>query len=144
MDSNLQKVRLKETLSRLGIGRDSVSFNPSGPDIIANCNGDCWKIECKGFGIGKRGTLRNNFDRAVASTVSYYDRVDNVRLGLAIPDEAVYSDLLVTRLPPALRERINLWIFLYLREKNDIEVYEPGSRELKNRWEKKQPIWEEV
>ena len=48
-------------------------FVGSGPDIIAVSEREWWCVECKGVGTGKPQTQRNNFDRALASVVSYYE-----------------------------------------------------------------------
>ena len=55
-------------------------FKPRGPDIVARSHEGIWKIECKGLGKGKAQTHRNNFDRAVASVMSYFDN-PSTRLG---------------------------------------------------------------
>jgi hypothetical protein len=88
-----------------------VQFSNEGPDIIARKGDELWRIECKGLGNVAPATLKNNFDRAVASTVSYYDQRD-MRVGLALPE--AYRKYIMQKLPRALREAINLWIFLYV------------------------------
>ena len=98
-------------------------FMGSGPDIIAVSDDLYWKVECKGSGTGKPATQRNNFDRALASVVSYYEdrppgaveRVNNttVALGLALPASEQYLKHLRTRAGTALRRRLNLWVLLY-------------------------------
>jgi len=85
----------------------------SGPDIEAVSDDLYWKIECKGFGTGKPQTHRNNFDRALASVVSYYEDRRPVALGLALPASQHYLQLLKTRAGKSLRTRLNLWVLLY-------------------------------
>jgi hypothetical protein len=41
-------------------------FAGNGADILAISETEWWIIECKGSGIGKPQTQRNNFDRALA------------------------------------------------------------------------------
>ena len=74
-------------------------FVNSGADIIGVSTTEWWCVECKGSGAGKPSTQRNNFDRALASCVTYYEDNPNfpssslaefgknaqVCLGLAIP-----------------------------------------------------------
>ena len=103
------------------------SFKGSGPDIIAVSDDLYWQIECKGSGTGSRQTQRNNFDRALASVVSYYEdsppaadeRAKNtsVALALALPASEQYRNLLKNRARAPLRKRLNLWVFLYDRRK---------------------------
>ena len=70
-------------------------------------------------------TVRNNFDRALASAASYYTQKDKLRLGLALPAE--YIKFLKDRVPQALRMAINLWIFLYVKFDNEIFVFAPNE-----------------
>jgi hypothetical protein len=101
-------------------------FNSSGPDIIARKGSDLWKIECKGLGAGRPQTLRNNFDRTLSSTVSYYDQKIGLRIGLAMPRNSKYISLIRSKIPQALREAISLWILLYNNEDRNIDPYEPN------------------
>ena len=106
---------------------DKPEFVGSGPDIVAVSDHLYWKVECKGSGTGKPATQRNNFDRALASVVSYDEdcppdtdeRVKNttVALGLALPATEQYWKLLTTRARKPLRSRLNLWVLLYDRRK---------------------------
>ena len=93
-----------------------------GPDIVAVSDKEWWCVECKGAGVGKPPTQRNNFDRALASVVSYYeDRPDipsewgtpRVFLGLALPATEEYLRNLRKRVRNPLRQRLNLWVLLY-------------------------------
>lgn len=100
-----------------------VRLSNEGPDIIARHGDELWRIECKGLGNGAPSTLKNNFDRAVASAVSYYDQ-KGIRVGLALPE--AYRKHIMQKLPQALREAINLWLFLYAA---DEEIYPWGPDE---------------
>ena len=112
-------------------------FVNSGPDIIAVSEKEWWCVECKGAGTGKPQTQRNNFDRALASVVSYYDdrpRVPSqwdefamaeVFLGLALPASAQYLKELERRVRSPLRQRLNLWILLY--EQSAIRAVAPAE-----------------
>jgi len=100
-----------------------VHFSSKGPDIVAHRGDEIWRIECKGLGNVARATLKNNFDRAVASAVSYYDR-KGIRVGLALPEE--YRKHVARKLPRALREALNMWLFLYVV---DEEIYVWGPDE---------------
>ncbi len=107
-------------------------FKSSGPDVIAISENEWWAVECKGIGIGKPSIQRNNFDRALASVVSYYeDRPDNVPkslqdwgenatvyLGLALPASEEYLKELNRRVRSPLRKKLNLWVLLYEQTKN--------------------------
>src|SRR5688572_18401201 len=72
--------KIKAEVTRIFEG---VTFAPrlvsSGPDIVAVSENEWWFVECKGAGAGKTSTQRNNFDRALASVVSYYDALPNNR-----------------------------------------------------------------
>jgi len=100
-----------------------VRFSNEGPDIIVRHGDELWRIECKGLGNVAPATLKNNFDRAVASAASYYDQ-KGMRVGLALPE--AYRKHITQKLPRALREAINLWIFLYVV---DDEIYVWGPDE---------------
>ena len=71
----------------------------------------------------KPPTVRNQFDRALASVVSYYDRAQGLQLGLALPEE--YLKHIQDRLPQALRATLNLWILLYVSADNEVYAYAP-------------------
>ena len=113
-------------------------FENSGPDIVAISEDQWWMVECKGAGKGKPATQRNNFDRALASVVSYYGNrpvgvANNVKksrmfLGLALPDTTRYSHYLMTRVRPPLRKRLNLWVLLYERATRKIRAIAPDQR----------------
>ena len=84
-------------------------FRSDGPDVIAHRGGEVWTFECKGLGKGKPNTLKNHFDRAVASVMSYYDK-SGTKLGLAL--HPLYLDKYGKKLPAALRMATNLHILL--------------------------------
>ena len=107
-----QRDRVKRLLRELG--HADVNFVSSGPDIVAAESGVTWKIECKGQKTSrKQETILNNFQRALASTVSYYTADDGtVRLGLAVPSYEAYLILLAQRVPAALQNRLDLRILL--------------------------------
>jgi len=116
------KYRLEETSYSHLV--DKITFLSNGPDILASKDGKKWKIECKGYSDSKPQTQRNNFDRALASCVTYFDDKDNLKLGLAVPD--FYKFDIQKRIPVALREALKISIFLFNTQSNIIEHYEPG------------------
>ena len=124
IDQPANKRKIIAEFSRMGIKQEAIRFMSNGPDIEVLKADMKMKIECKGMGEVRIQTLRNNFDRAVASAVSYYDLPieSNLQIGLAVPES--YLKLIKTRLPQPLRERINLWLFLYVAI-NKIRVFEP-------------------
>ncbi len=111
-----------------GAGREP-GFVNSGPDVCGISESEWWQIECKGLGSGKKGTLRSNFDRALASTVSYFEddlsrlsrqpnfpeNLKNAQpyIGLALPDSPDYLRQLTRRVRKPLRKKLNLWVLLY-------------------------------
>jgi len=113
IDSVSSKNRVKAELAALGIEEKSVRFVSKGEDIRARKGSNLWRIECKSLGTDLRpSTLRNQFDRGLASTVSYYDQSQGLQLGLALSEE--YFKHIKDRLPQALRIAINLWVFIYV------------------------------
>ena len=107
----------------LGIEPKKVKLLSQGEDIRAKRGSYLWRIECKGLGIDlPTSTVRNNFDMAVATTVSYYTQNDGLRLGIAVPDG--YLKFLRDRVPLAFRVAVNLWIFL-CASNNDVFVFAP-------------------
>lgn len=119
---------------REATGRQA-SFSSSGPDILGISDDEWWQIESKGAGSGTPSTLRNNFDRSLASVVSYYEENppkfgDDKKsplpfLGLALPDSPVYCRQLATRVRSPLRRRLNLWIWLYDPKEDSIVDISP-------------------
>ena len=104
IDSGDHKQRLVKALDEAGVPSNLRRFVASGPDLVAVSKTRFWQVECKGHGVGKQSTLRNNFDRAVASAVSYYtDSIEPIipevaeaqpTLGLAIPNTTEFMALL--------------------------------------------------
>lgn len=117
--------KLRANLDSIGVPVGKLKFTSQGADIEALHETEVWKIECKGMGNVKLPTLKNNFDRAVASAVSYYDSNTGLRIGLALPEE--YSRLINAKLPSALREAINLWVLLYVSADDEVYVFEPDE-----------------
>ena len=122
-DETMVKRTIRDMSKEVPIKSAKPEFTPSGPDVIAASRDWYWQIECKGAGTGKPATQRNNFDRALASVVSYYGEpppkglrvpktVKSV-LGLALPATEQYLSLLNDRVGQPLRKRLNLWILLY-------------------------------
>ena len=113
------------------------NFVNSGPDIVGISEEEWWRVECKGSGKGKPPTQRNNFDRAVASVVSYYEeKVQGFEnktkkprpfLGLALPKSPAYLNELKKRIRTPLRIKLNLWVLLYDPEENIILPVSPES-----------------
>lgn len=110
------KEKIKTGFAAAGISIGNIAFQHSGEDIRAKQWSNIWKIECKGLSSGKRETDKNNFDRAVASCVSYFTKKEGLRLGLALPECKGYKKFLRDKLPQALREALELWVFLYCGE----------------------------
>ena len=113
------------------------AFLASGPDIVALSKNEWWHIECKGTGTGKKQTQRNNFDRALASVVSYFgedrsslgEEYKNTRqyLGLALPASPEYINELVRRVRIPLRKALNLWVLLYDPKTDSIKGIPPSN-----------------
>jgi hypothetical protein len=117
-----QKEEIRKAFNAESAPFDRKIFKPRGPDIVAYSHEGIWKIECKGLGKGKASTHRTNFDRAVASAMSYFD-TPSTRLGLALANDYLWAYNFSERLPQALRKATNLWVFLL--EKGIIYPYEP-------------------
>ena len=138
IDSEPTKAKIKKLYGPTG---REPEFVGSGPDIVAASESEWWYVECKGAGAGKPSTQRNNFDRALASVVSYYEdspqvppgcpgleewaRGSTVFLGLALPATPEYLKQLEKRVRPPLRQRLNLWVLLY--EHSSIRAVAPSS-----------------
>jgi len=119
-----QEKTIREKFCAEGIEINQIIFKPKGPDIIARKGGIEWRIECKGLGQGTPQTHRNNFDRAIASAVSYFDD-PKIRLGLALANDYLWKYNFTQRLPQTLREATNLWVFLLENE----TIYPYGPEE---------------
>lgn len=122
-----QTNKLSDALMQAGLVIEKIQMNASGPDIIAQnvSSNMLWKIECKGFGTGVIQTLKNNFDRAIASTVSYYDLESDIQIGIALPENKIYLEFIEKKIPRPLRKVVSLWIMLYDKENNSIRVISP-------------------
>lgn len=115
IDNRAARDRLETLYAKTGF---RPSFVSSGPDVLATSDEEEWAVECKGSGEGKGPTHRNNFDRALASTVSYYGykglgQSACSHLGLALPTTRAYLRQLRERVKRPLRARLNLWLLLY-------------------------------
>lgn len=118
------------------IGR-SPRFSGNGADILAISDTEWWIVECKGSGTGQPQTQRNNFDRALASVVSYFEdqpqgvadeqKNRSVCLGLALPGTRAYLNELQRRVRSALRRRLNLWVLLYEPTSRKIRAVSPSE-----------------
>ena len=117
-----------------------MNLTADGPDIGAISKSEWWQVECKSAGVGKPQTQRNNFDRALASVVSYYGAplpelpeefhaVTQAQpyLGLAIPATGAYLRELRRRVRSPLRQRLNLWILLYEPRSGEIRGVSPDD-----------------
>lgn len=110
-------------------------FSGDGPDILGISESEWWVVECKGAGFGKPPTQRNNFDRALASVVSYFEEKPQgfppefenakVYLGLALPATRAYLNELRRRVRSPLRTRLNLWVLLYELESKSVRAVSP-------------------
>ncbi len=117
--------KIKAELTAAGISIDNIEFRRAGEDIKARQGRNLWRIECKGLSNATDQTDKSNFDRAVASTVSYYNQSEGLRLGLALPEW--YKKFFQSKLPQALRKAVNLWIFLYVSIEDDVYVFSPNE-----------------
>ena len=115
---------MKAELAKLGIEEKNVRFVSKGEDIRAKKGSSLWRIECKGLAESmKPPTIRNQFDGALASVVSYYDQAQGLQLGLALPEE--YFKHIKDRLPQALRTVLNLWVLLYVSADEEVCAFAP-------------------
>jgi len=133
--------RAAEASAWAALGDDishSYPFSSEGADILGISETEWWNVECKGSGTGVSQTQRNNFDRALASTVSYYEekpsnlpvkyaQYENARpyLGLALPASKAYLNELKRRVRLPLRKTLNLWILLYDLNSKKIRAVSP-------------------
>ena len=93
----------------------------------------------QGFWCWEAQTQRNNFDRALASVVSYFEETPQgvpaefenatVCLGLALPATQAYLNELKRRVRLPLRKRLNLWVLLYELETSAIKAISPEETE---------------
>jgi hypothetical protein len=133
--------KASETSAWAALGDDITHiypFSSEGADVIGISATEWWKVECKGSGTGKSQTQRNNFDRALASAVSYYEekpsnlpkeyaRYGNAQsyLGLALPASRAYLNELKRRVRLPLRKALNLWVLLYEPNSKKIRAISP-------------------
>ena len=128
IDSALIQEKVKRVFRDESMKLVKPTFVGYGPDIVAVSDDLYWKVECKGRGTGKPATQRNNFDRGLASVVSYYEgrqpmddermkKDATSRIALALPASEQYMDLLNKRAGTPLRKQLNLWVLLYRRRK---------------------------
>lgn len=113
--------RLKEALTAAGMDATGLWCSNDGADLVGVSDTEYWQVECKGTGSGVQSTQRNNFDRALASTVSYFASQDEIGsdcgtrtpvLALALPSSRDYVAQLRRRVRPSLRKALNMWIVL--------------------------------
>lgn len=134
IDTPADQERLRQVIKTAGIPEAAVQFVAHGQDVCAISRREWWQIECKGAGTGAPSTQRNNFDRALASAVSYFEESApeftgdlsplsgaKPHLGLALPATHHYLRELKRRVRQPLRRRLNLWVLLY----------EPGAERLR-------------
>ena len=73
IDSDESKSQIASAFEREGLHLSPNEFVRDGADIVAQSDSELWQVECKGYQNGNTTqTHRNNFDRALASVVSYY------------------------------------------------------------------------
>jgi hypothetical protein len=129
---------LREACLAAGLPDSLIKTVASGPDVIALSRTEFWQVECKGSGAGTPQTQRNNFDRALASTVSYYvdeppddwaSEFPDIKscLGLALPASRLYLNGLRQRVRKPLRRRLNLWVLLYDARSKSIRAVPPDE-----------------
>jgi hypothetical protein len=136
IDRNSAIIQLLQILGSRNIR--PISIDEKGQNIIGVSETEWWQIECKGSGKGVQSTVRNNFDRALASVVSYYEEktkglpkeyeeYKNAQpyLGLALPASPAYLKELNKRVRQSLRERLNLWVLLYEPVSKSIRAVPP-------------------
>lgn len=134
IDTNQIKKKVAEIFANVDFNPDFVG---SGPDVVAVSESEYWIVECKGTGKGQSSTQRNNFDRALASTVSYYEdnppnppgwaKNASIFLGLALPNTKQYLNELKRRVRSPLRKRLNLWVLLFDTESKQIKEIPPDA-----------------
>lgn len=140
IDGAVNKEHLRTKLADAGLPLDFLSFTGAGPDVVAISKTEWWQVECKGIGTGTSQTQRNNFDRALASVVSYYGAPlpklpeelhalaqAQPHLGLAIPAGRNYLRELNRRVRAPLRQRLNLWVLLYEPSSGEVRAVSPDD-----------------
>jgi hypothetical protein len=128
--------RLEAGLAALGLPPDSWHRSSDGPDIVALGRGELWLVECKGAGAGTSQTQRNNFDRALASAVSYYGytpygvngpEVKRRMIALGLAATTNYTRELKRRVRRELRTRLDMWVFLLDPSTVELSAIAPDS-----------------
>ena len=148
IDTHADTTRLRKAL--FVAGQEHLLTTKTGPDVIALSKTELWQIECKGVGMGGKQTQRNNFDRALASTVSYFsadstevknrsgdplrivlsamiEEEPKLRLGLALPATPTYLNELRRRVGKSLRKQLDLWILLLDLQDRNIRAVPPDE-----------------
>jgi hypothetical protein len=115
----------------------SPEFSSDGADIEGLSETEWWRVECKGTGVGKSRTQRNNFDRALASVVTYFEappyplgpnyQTAKLFLGLALPSSPDYLRELKRRVRAPLRKHLNLWVLLYEPVRRSVKDISPDQ-----------------
>jgi Holliday junction resolvase len=118
LDAESHRRRLVAALDKAGVPATIREFAATGPDVIGFSQNEFWQVECKGVSGGTKQTRRNDFDRALASVVSYYiedlsEWPEGIRgakpcLALALPEIPDYLSELTRRVGSPLRRKLDL------------------------------------
>jgi hypothetical protein len=140
IDAEAAKEQIRAALTAAGVPAPLIRFASDGPDFLGISRGEWWQVECKGAGVGVQSTQRNNFDRGLASVVSYFGeplpqlpeefaalRSAAPHLGLALPATPDYLRELRRRVRQPLRRALNLWVLLYSTGSRAITAVGPES-----------------
>lgn len=128
--------RLREALTAAGVDATNLWCSTDGADIVAVSDTEYWQVECKGTGSGVQATQRNNFDRALASAVSYFASADEIGgdcagrtpvLALALPASRDYMAQIRRRIRPSLRRALNMWLVLCDPSTLEVRAVAPGD-----------------
>ena len=143
-DRLINDLGLQETIEKWELPR----FKKRGPDILGLDlpnflkdvneqeidpeNSEWWQIECKPASAGTPQTQRNNFDRGLASVVSYFGPSQDFTnakpyLGFALPNTRQYKHQLQTRLRRPLRTHLNLWVLIYDPDDKSVRAVPPDA-----------------
>ena len=134
-------INTSEIITALSKPFESAGLNPQfsseGADIEALSETEWWRVECKGTGTGTSQTQRNNFDRALASVVTYFEEppfplpahYSNAQLflGLALSASPDYLRELRRRVRAPLRKHLNLWVMLYDPSSSSVKAVAPSE-----------------
>lgn len=135
IDTSQTSASLSAQFKSVGFGP---SFSSEGADIEGISKTEWWRIECKGAGSGTNQTQRNNFDRALASVVTYFEAPPypfasaafgeaKLYLGLALPASHQYLRELKRRVRSSLRRHLNLWVLLYEPVDDSVKEVSPDQ-----------------